>query len=137
MPYKVRRVDYFYVTAMDQPGQAYQMLQQLAGLGVNMLAFAAIPIGPDTTQLALFPEDSHQLQSVAKRAGMTMVGPHNAFLVQGTDELGSLVEVHKMLYDARINIYSSNGVTDGYGHYGYVIYVRPEEYERAAEALQV
>ena len=30
-----------------------------------------------------------------------------------------------------------NGVTDGTGSYCYIIYVRPEDYERAAESLGV
>jgi hypothetical protein len=41
--HKIRRVDYFYVTVRDEPGQAYQMLEQMAGLGINLLAFAAAP----------------------------------------------------------------------------------------------
>jgi hypothetical protein len=133
----IRRVDYFYVTVKDEPGQAYQMLDTMAGLGINLLAFVAFPTGPNTTQLTLFPEDSHQLQSVAKKSGMTLVGPHSAFLVRGTDELGALVEVHKKLYDADVNVYSSYGVSDGKCCYGYIIYVRPEKYDEAAEALGV
>jgi hypothetical protein len=87
--------------------------------------------------LTLFPEDSHQLQTVAKRAGMNLIGPHGAFLVQGSDELGALIGVHKLLYDANVNIYSSTAVTDGHCCYGYLIYVRPERYEDAAVALGV
>jgi hypothetical protein len=135
--HKIRRVDYFYVAVKDEPGQSYQMLEQLAGLGINLMAFAAVPTGPDTTQFTLFPEDSLKLQSVAKKAGMTLVGPHSAFLVQGTDELGALVEVHRKLYDADINIFSSYGVADGKCCYGYIIYVRPEKYDEAAAALGV
>ena len=137
MEYKIRRVDYFYVAVKDEPGAAYQLLQQMAGLGVNLLAFAAVPTGPNTTQLTLFPEDTHSLESVAKKSGMTLIGPHGAFLVQGSDELGALVEVHKKLYDADVNIFSSYGVTDGKCCYGYVIYVRPEEYGKATGALGV
>jgi hypothetical protein len=137
MSYKIRRVDYFYVTVKDRPGQAYQILEQIAGLGVNMLAFAATPTGPDDTQLTIFPEDSLKLQSVAKKSGLSLIGPHSAFLVQGEDELGGLVEFHKRLYQAGVNIYGSHGVTDGKGSYGYVVYVRAERYERAAEALGI
>jgi hypothetical protein len=67
---------------------------------------------------------------------MSLIGPHAAFLVQGSDELGALVEVHRKLYDADINIFSSYGVSDG-KCYGYVIYVRPDRYDEAAEALGV
>jgi hypothetical protein len=34
-------------------------------------------------------------------------------------------------------VFASTGVADGRGGYGYIIFVRPEEYERAAEALDV
>ena len=77
------------------------------GWASTLLAFAAVPTGPHTTQLTLFPEDSHSLQTVAKKSGMTLIGPHGAFLVQGSDELGALVDVHKALYDADVNIFSS------------------------------
>jgi hypothetical protein len=135
--HKIRRVDYFYVSVKDEPGQSLHILQQMADLGVNMLAFAAVPAGAHTTMLTLFPEDSAQLQTVAKRAGMNLIGPHGAFLVQGSDELGALIGVHKLLYDANVNIYSSTAVTDGHCCYGYLIYVRPERYEDAARALGV
>ncbi len=134
MSNSVRRVDYFYVTVRDQPGQAYQMLEQMAGLGINMLAFAAMPLGPDNTQLTIFPDDSPKLQSFAKKSGLKLIGPHGAFVVHGEDELGSLVEVHKTLYKAQVNVYGY-GVAQGTKCYGYIIYVRQEDYEKAAEAL--
>jgi hypothetical protein len=56
-------------------------------------------------------------------------------LVQGDDELGALAGIHEKLYEANVNVYASSGVSDGKGSYGYVIYVRPEEYERAAKTL--
>jgi hypothetical protein len=137
MSYKIRRVDYFYVTVKDEPGQAYQILQQLLDLGINILAFAAAPTGPDATQMTIFPADSGKFESVAEKSSMTLIGPHSAFLIYEAKELGALAEVHRLLYEADINVYSSNGVSDGKGSYGYVIYVRPERYERAAEALGV
>jgi len=137
MAYSIRQMDYFYVTVKDQPGEAYKLLSLLAGVGVNMMAFTAIPVGPMRTQLALFPEDAHQLHQAADNAGMDLDGPHPALLVQGDDELGALTEIHEKLYQADVNVYASNGVTDGKGSYGYVIYIRPEEFPKALEALGV
>ena len=78
-----------------------------------------------------------ELQNEGKRMGLTLVGPYHAFLVQGKEDLGALVEVHRKLYHANINVYSSHGVTDGKSCYGYVLYVRPEKYEEAADVLGV
>jgi hypothetical protein len=36
-----------------------------------------------------------------------------------------------------VNVYASSGVTDGVGGYGYILYVKPEAYDRAARVLGV
>ena len=64
-------------------------------------------------------------------------GPHPALLVQGDDELGALVEVHQRLFESRVSVYASSAVTDGAGSYGYVLYIRAEDYPRAVAALGV
>lgn len=137
MAFKIRKVDYFYCSVVDQPGEAYKLLTQLEQGGINLLAFTAIPVGPNRTQLTLFPEISGKLVNEAKNAGFNLDGPHPALLVQGDDELGALTDIHQILFEANINVYASNGVTDSNGSFGYLLYVRPEDYERAATALKV
>ncbi len=134
---KIRRVDYFYTAVRDEPGEAYKLLSLLADLGVNLLAFTAVPVGPMRTQLALFPEDTGKLTTEAKKAGLAIDGPHPAFLVQGDDQLGALAGIHARLYEHNINIYASSGVTDGQGSFGYLLYVRPDDFNRAAKALGI
>ena len=137
MACQIRRIDYFYTTVKDQPGEAYKLLSILAELGLNLLAFTTVPIGPMQTQLTLFPEDSLKMQNEAGKVKLVLDGPHPAFLVQGDDELCALVNIHLKLYEANVNVYASNGITDGHGCYGYVIYVKKEDYDRAARALQI
>jgi len=133
----IRKVEYFYSNVQDRPGEAYKVLAGLADSGVDMLAMTAIPVGPMHTQLSLFPADAAQLRDVAPRVGMELDGPHFALLVQGDDELGVLASVHQQLFDAGVNVYASYGVTGGAGTFGYLIYVRPEEFARAAAALGI
>lgn len=135
MTLAVKRADYFYVMVYDVPGEAYKLLSQLAGLAINLLAFSAVPIGPSHTQLALFPEDEGRLRAEAERAGIRLDGPHHALLVQGDDELGALADVHEKLYRANVNVYAATGVADGRGSFGYVIYIRPEQFQMAMEAV--
>ncbi len=68
---------------------------------------------------------------------MTLEGPHHALLVRGDDELGSLAGIHQRLYEADINVYASSGVTDGSGSYGYLIYVKEDDFERAVTTLKL
>ena len=135
MAFRIRRVDYFYTRIKDQPGEAYNVLSKLADLGVNLLAFIGVPMGPEITQLTLFPEKTSKLTEVAEMAGMALDGPHRALLIQGDDELGVLASVHEKLYQADVNVYASYCVADGRGSFGYVIYIRPDEYDRAVAAL--
>jgi hypothetical protein len=137
MEYQITRVEYYHTTVADQPGEAYKFLSQLAGLGINLLAFTAVPVGPSVTQLTIFPDDSAQLKHEAAKIGLSLDGPHKAFLVQGDDELGALAEIHRKIYEVDLNVYSASGVTDGHGSFGYIIYVRSHDFEAAAKALGI
>jgi len=137
MAIKIRKSEYFYTSVTDQPGEAYKLLEQLECIGVNLLAFTAIPMGPERTQFTMFPEDANKLYQAAEKSGFTIEGPHPALLVQGDDQLGALTGIHKKLYQTNVNVYASSGVTDGKGSFGYVLYIKPEEYERAVSALNV
>ena len=137
MSYSVRRVDYFHATITAQTGEGYKLLTQLADLGVNMVAFTAVPIGPTRTQLTIFPDETQKMATAGERAGLSLDGPHPALLVQGDDQMGALASVHEQLCEANVDVFASTGVTDGSGRYGYVLYVRPQEYERAVEALGI
>lgn len=137
MAFTIRRADYFYTTVKDEPGEGYKLLSLLASLGINLLAFTAVPFGPMNTQFTIFPEDTAKLNDVARKAGLALDGPHKALLVHGDDELGALADVHMKLYEHHVNVFSSSGISDRKGNYGYVIYVRPDDYERAVAALKV
>ncbi len=137
MAYTIKLVKYYYTTVRDQPGEAYRVLSLLAEEGVNQLAFTAIPSGQGSTQLAVFPDDPAKLAHEAKFAGLSLEGPHHAFLIHGDDELGALAEVHQALFEADINIYASSGVSDGKGSYCSLIYVKEEDCKRASETLGI
>ncbi len=135
MPFSTRRIEYFYVNVRDELGVSYRILSALAERGVHLLAFTAVPSGADRAQLAIFPEDPAHLLSEARLAQIELEGPHHALLVQGDDELGGLAQVHGRLFDAGIDVYASSGVSDGKGSFGYVVYVREDQFEQAADAL--
>jgi hypothetical protein len=94
-------------------------------------------MGPEFTQLVLFPDDAHLLVAVAREIGVALTGPDHALLIQGDDELGALARIHQRLGEAGVDVYASSGVSDGRGGFGYVLYVRSDEIERAATALEL
>jgi hypothetical protein len=137
MAVTIRRTAYFYANVRDELGAAYRLLEQLADLGVDLLAFTAVPSGPALAQFALFPADPNKLLAESRAAGLELDGPYHALLVQGDDELGALAGVHERLFTAGVDVYASSGVTDGRGAFGYVVYVREDQFEHAARALGI
>jgi hypothetical protein len=137
MSAKIQTVDYYYMTVPDKPGAACHVLFQLAAADVNLLAFSAVPIGPENTQLVLFPQSIDSLARGAEKAGFVLSGPNRAFLVQGDDKLGALVNIHEQLSEAGINVYASTGVSDGRGGFGYVMYVKGDQFEDAKRVLNL
>jgi hypothetical protein len=137
MAFSVRPIDYFYVNTRDDIGAAYRVLSALAARGVNLLAFTAVPSFPDRAQFSLFPEDPTMFAAEADLAQIEYEGPHHALLVQGDDELGRLAEIHERLFEAGVDVYASSGVGDGRGAFGYVVYVREDQFAQAVAALEV
>ena len=96
-----------------------------------------MPTGPALAQFALFPDDPNRLTAEGRAMGLTLDGPYHALLVRGDDELGALASVHGRLVDAKIDVYASTGVTDGRGAFGYLVYVREDQFPQAVAALEL
>jgi hypothetical protein len=135
MPLSVRNTEYFYLRIHDAPEKAYEVLAQLASEEVNLLAFSAVPFGPNHVELTIFPDRSDTFIQLAQKLGWQVTGPLHALLVQGDDHLGTLAEIQRILRDAEVSIYASSGVTDGSGRYGYIVYLKEEDHQSAARAL--
>ena len=137
MPTQVSQVEYFYCSVHDRPGEAHRLLARLSTSGVDLLAFNAIPMGLDQTQLMLFPEQADRLARAAEGEGLVIDGPQYALLIRGDDELGALAQIHQSLADASVNVSASCGITDGKGGFGYIVYVAAEDFSSATSALGV
>jgi hypothetical protein len=137
MAFDIKRVEYYYITVEDKTGEGFKLLSVFAGVGVNLLAFEAVPLGPMRTQFTLFPDDGFKMTDGAKKAGLTLDGPHSALLVQGDDESGALAGIYEKLSQAGIHVYASNGIADIKGSYGVILYFKQEDYEKAVAALEV
>ena len=132
----VKEVEYYYALVADRPGEGRKLLEFLSERMVDLLALSAFPMGDGQSQIDLFPSEPEVLKAAAEDAGISLVGPKKAFLVQGTDRIGALYDFHLKLHNAGINIYACNGVVDGTGRFGYVIWVDPDDFGSAAKALR-
>ena len=131
----VRRVEYYYVTVPDTPGEGQRILSALRDSGVNQLAFLGFPLGGGQTQIDLVPEDPESLKAAAAQAGVTLSEAKQAFLVQGDDRVGAVADTTAKLAEANINVTAAAATSAGSGRFGMILWVAPADYERAAEAL--
>src|ERR1700686_1798283 len=96
----VRTAEYFYVRIEDSREKAYKLLAQLASEEVSLLAFSAVPFGPDYVELTIFPDRADTFLQLAKKLGWEVAGPQHAVLVQGDDQLGALENIQRWLLEA-------------------------------------
>jgi hypothetical protein len=133
----VRRIGYSYVKVPDEPGTAARTLRPLRQSGVNLLAYLAFPVGDKQSQIDLVPEDAAALKRAASKAGIALSDSKNAFLIQGDDRVGAVVDTVDQLAEAKINITATMAVSAGGGRHGMVLWVAPADYEAAAKVLGV
>ena len=134
MPDTVRLVDYFYVVMSDKPGEGARALGYLRDAGVNLIALHAFPAARKS-QVDFVPSDPAMFKAAAKKAKWKIVGPKKAFMIEGDDRVGALVEYATKLGDAKVNITATDAVTAGMGRFGAIIWVKARDVKRAAKAL--
>jgi hypothetical protein len=64
-----------------------------------------------------------------------VVGPKKAFVIDGDDRTGALVDYATDLATAKINVTAVDAVTAGAGRFGAVVWVKAADVRRAAKAL--
>jgi hypothetical protein len=135
MALDIKRVEYYNTTVEDHAGEGAKLLSVFAGVGVNLLAFKAVAVEARGTQFSLFPNDGLKMTDGAKKAGLALDGPHPALLIQGDDESGALADIYERLSQAGIQVNESGGIAGIKGGYGVILYLTPEDCEKAAAAL--
>jgi len=135
MPDRVRKVSYCYPTVPHRAGQGAKVLGVLREEGVNLLVCHGFPTKGGKAQLDLFPENMAKLRRVARRQGWRLSAVKRAFLIQGTDQIGAVQKHFEKLARAQIRISAASGIAAGGGRYGVILWVRPNDYARAARAL--
>jgi hypothetical protein len=130
----VRRIEYFYVQAPNKPGVGAGLLAELKTAGVNLKAFSGFPSGRGA-QLDFVPEDPAAFRAAARKAKWKLVGPKRAFLIEGDDRPGALVDLLAKLAEAKINVTASDAVCAGAGRFGAILWVAPKDVARAAKVL--
>ena len=137
MAEKIRRADYYDIHVPDKPGEGARILGALKEAGVNLLSLTAFPDGKGTTQIDFVTESAEGLAKAIKGLGLKLSEKKRAFFIQGDDRPGAAAEIFKRLADAGVNVHAANAAAGAKGGFGMIVWVRPENYDRAAKALGV
>jgi hypothetical protein len=67
---EMKKVEYYYVTVPDKPGEAHRILTAVHQAGINLLGFSAFPHGARKSQLDFIVRDSAAFVKAAKSANL-------------------------------------------------------------------
>ena len=133
----VRRVNYYYTEIPNRAGAGAKVLNALKAGGVNLIAYNGFPTSRRRAQLDFVPSDRDAFLAAARQAGIKLVGPKIAFLIQGEDRVGAVADIVSKLGQARINITAMQATAAGEGRYGAILWVKPRNVGKAAQTLGV
>ena len=133
----VRRTEYYYTVIPNRPGAGANVFNALKAGGVNLVAFNGFSTSARRAQLAFVPSDRDAFLAAAQKAAVKLVGPKVAFLIQGEDRVGAVADVVSKLGQARINVTAMQAIATGAGRYGAILWVKPRNIGKAAQALGV
>lgn len=131
----VRKIDYYYVSVSDKPGEASRILCMLQEAGVNLLGFSGFPEGARKAQLDFLPEDPAAFAKAARKAGLKLSKKKTGFLIQGEDCPGAVAGLLAKLAGAGVNVTSIQAATAGAGLYCGILWVKAADVRKAAKAL--
>ena len=133
---QIKRIDYFYTTLPDKPGEGARILAALQSAGVNLIGISGFPHGARRSQLDLIPEDTAAFKRAARAAKLKLSAKKSGFLIQGEDRPGAVADAVTRLAEAGINVTSVQVFCAGAGRYGGMLFVRAPDLRKAAKALR-
>jgi len=131
----VKRIEYYYTVVPDRTGAGAKVLNAFKAARVNLLAFSGFPCGARRAQLDFVPSNQRAFRATARKAGIRLVGPKTAFLIQGQDRVGAIADIANKLAKARINVTAVDAVTTGRRRYGAILWVKSRNVAQAAKIL--
>jgi len=133
---RITKAFYWKLAIPDRPGEGARVLQALKDHKVNLVAFSGFPRGRKT-QMDFVPANAAAFQKAMRKAGFRLTGKKTVFVIQGSDRVGAVHGVMEKLGRAGINVTAIDAVTDGKGHYGAMLWVRPADVRKTARALGI
>lgn len=135
MANRVKKTGYFKLETPNRPGEGARVLKVLRDAKVDLEAFTCFPRGKKG-QMDFVPKNAAAFRKAMKKSGFPVSEKKTVFLIQGGDRMGAIHEVMEKLGNAGINATAVDAVTDGKGHFGAMLWVKPGDVRKTAKVLK-
>jgi hypothetical protein len=129
----VRQVTHFTLEIEDAVGSGARVLESLRG--VNLIAVWGYSMGSGKATLEIAPEDGDAFVAAAKAANIAVGAQSKVLYLTGDDRPGTIADSLGKLAAVGISVGAAQGIADGGGHFGAIIYVAAGDVAKAASAL--
>jgi hypothetical protein len=134
---RIERVEYYYTVVPNKVGAGAKVFNELKAQDVSLLAFNGFPLDAQRSQLDLVPFSGVALVAAAQKAGIKLVGPKVAFLISEWEHLGAVADILSKFEQAGVNVTAMQAIETGDWRYGAILWVKPRDIEKAAQALGI
>jgi len=134
---RIERIEYYYTVVPNRVGEGAKVFNELKAQRVNLRAFNGFPLSARRTQLDLVPSSGAALVAAAQKAGIKLVGPKVAFLISEWEYVGAVADTLSKLEQAGVNVTAMQAIETGDWRYGAILWVKPRNIGKAAQALGI
>jgi len=134
---RIERVEYYYTLVPNRVGAGAKVFNELKAQNVSLIAFNGFPLSAQRSQLDLVPSSGAALVAAAQKAGIKLVGPKVAFLISEWEHIGAVADILSKLEQVGVNVTAMQAIETGDWRYGAIIWVKPSDIDKAAQALGI
>ena len=130
---KVNRVTYFMANLEDKPGELLKIMQDLKGKKIGLKGLWGFGTHSGKAQLFVIAKKAEKLRDIWKASGL-LAEEGTGFLISGEDQTGAMIQSLKTLAAGGVNVHAVDAIATK-GRFASFLWVKPEDVEKAAEAL--